>query len=307
MIVMPAKALSIANKPLITDPNYHIFPDINGNRVSYIDVINGQAQVYVYNIKTDKTLQLTHDTASTPDRPRIYGNYVVYNDDRTGSSQIYLYNLSDDSEQAITKSPGNRAFADIWGTDVVWEDSSNHANANDIFMYDIKFHITTQITNDADDEYNPSVGSNWVTWTKGEGSAADIYAYNLATHRTRLVTDASYAQDHSRCFKNTVVWDDQRRGTDFSDVYMMDLNGGSEQLISDGTGYDGRPAIYGQNIVYVDFSSTQGDIKDYNIKTKQIIQITNDPATQSQPSIYKNKLVWVDYRNGLPEIYGNFR
>jgi beta propeller repeat protein len=305
LISISAVAYAAGNTPLVTDPNYHSSIDISGNNISYVDVINGQSQVYVYNFVSGKTKQITHDinTSDSANLSRIFNNYLVYPDSRTGYAQIYLYDLNTKTEKAITTTPGYRSFPDIWGTKVVWQDNSIPANGNDIFMYDINTQVTTQLTNDTADEYNPSVGSKWISWTKGNGSTAAIYAYNISTGQTQLVVSEPGA-DNSRVSGNTITWNDQRRGTSFSDVYMMNLKNSIEQLVSDGVDYDGRPAVSGQNIVYVDFSSTQGDIKEYNILTKQTLFITKNQYTQSQPSIDGQNIIWVDYRNGPPEIYG---
>lgn len=302
LLAAPVLALSTANTPLVTDLNYHYSPDIYGNNITYMDKVNGQDLGYVYNLRTKQTTQLPLGATN----PRIYNKYVAYISSQSSNPEVYLYNLKIGTSEQITTDTNYKQEADIWGENIVWAESVPNFN-NNIYMYNIKTQKTTQITfSNSTDEYNPSVGRNWVSWTSGVGISASIYVYNLATSQMRLTVSEPGA-DHSRTYGDTIAWDDQRRGTSYSDVYVMDLNKHVEKLVSDGIGVDGGQSIYKQNIAYTNFSSNQGDIEVYNIKTGKTTQITNDPATQSQPSIYGSKIVWIDYRNGLPEVYGNIK
>lgn len=54
----------------------------------------------------------------------------------------------------------------------------------------------------------------------------------------------------------------------------------------------------GTRIVWTDDRNGNADIYMYNLSTSRGTQITNNPAAQTCPAIYENKVVWEDYRNG---------
>ena len=72
------------------------------------------------------------------------------------------------------------------------------------------------------------------------------------------------------------------------------------------------PSIYGDRIVWQDARNgvwnesgniDNLDIYMYNISTSKETQITTNKSNQSFPAIYKDRVVWVDDRNGNPDIY----
>ncbi len=72
------------------------------------------------------------------------------------------------------------------------------------------------------------------------------------------------------------------------------------------------PAIYGDRIVWTDsrngFLNEYGNFKNldiytYNISTSKETQITANGSNQSMPAIYKNRIVWIDDRNGKYDLY----
>ncbi|PKL59543.1 MAG: hypothetical protein CVV33_07290, partial [Methanomicrobiales archaeon HGW-Methanomicrobiales-4] len=66
-----------------------------------------------------------------------------------------------------------------------------------------------------------------------------------------------------------------------------------------------NPDIDGDWIVYQQLDDGREDwnIYAYNIKTQQIIQVTRDPATQQNPRISGDLIVWEDNRNGKWDVF----
>lgn len=63
-----------------------------------------------------------------------------------------------------------------------------------------------------------------------------------------------------------------------------------------------NPDIYGNTIVWEDWSNGNGDIYIYDISTSREIHTTNE-SNQTNPAIYGNRVVWEDERNGGHDIY----
>ena len=117
----------------------------------------------------------------------------------------------------------------------------------------------------------------------------------------------------------------------------------SEERITTNTYDEKYPAIYGDIVVWSDNRNGNWDIYGYNLKTKEVFQITSDSSLQaylaiygdivvcehigyadiwgynlktkdkfqitpigvygSYPAIYCGQVVWMDFRNGEAEIY----
>jgi beta propeller repeat protein len=99
----------------------------------------------------------------------------------------------------------------------------------------------------------------------------------------------------------TIVWQDNRNGN--WDIYMYNPWQPGEIRITDNSGNQINPKIYGDTIVYQDDRNGNWDINSYNLTSKVETQITNNTATQENPAISGTTIVWQDNRNGHWGIY----
>ena len=76
-----------------------------------------------------------------------------------------------------------------------------------------------------------------------------------------------------------------------------------EIRITNSSGNQINPKIYGDTIVYQDDRNGNWDIYSYNLTSKVETQITNNSAAQEFPAISGNTIVWQDNRNGHWGIY----
>jgi TolB protein len=99
----------------------------------------------------------------------------------------------------------------------------------------------------------------------------------------------------------TIVWQDNRNGN--WDIYMYNPWQPGEIRVTNSSGNQINPKIYGDTIVYQDDRNGNWDIYSYNLASKVETQITNDSASQENPAISGNTIVWQDNRNGHWGIY----
>jgi beta propeller repeat protein len=100
----------------------------------------------------------------------------------------------------------------------------------------------------------------------------------------------------------TIVWQDNRNGN--WDIYMWNPWQPGEIRITNNSGNQINPKIYGDTIVYQDDRNGNWDIYMYNLTSKVETQITNNTADQEYPAIDGNRVVWQDDGDGNIYMYG---
>jgi beta propeller repeat protein len=134
----------------------------------------------------------------------------------------------------------------------------------------------------------------------------------LEINETYLITDNPANQDNPNIDGNYIVWQDDRNGN--WDIYMFDLKTTSEVQITSDKSDQVNPKIFGDIIVWKDMRNQQGvpetfpldynsDIYYYNLSSKQEFQLTTNNQAQFAPDIYKESIIWLDYRSGNAEVY----
>ncbi|ODS36637.1 hypothetical protein BEH94_11645 [Candidatus Altiarchaeales archaeon WOR_SM1_SCG] len=131
----------------------------------------------------------------------------------------------------------------------------------------------------------------------------------------KQITMSSANQISPAIYDDKIVWQDYRNGN--WDIYMYDLSTKKEKQITMSSANQISPAIYDDKIVWQDcrngeyhymysiwkYDCDNWDIYLYDLSTKKEKQITTNKMSQSYPTIYDDKIVWQDYRNGNWDIY----
>jgi beta propeller repeat protein len=118
-------------------------PSVYGDLVVWQDRRNGNDDIFLANVVTNETLQVTTDPKDQRN-PWIWGDRIVWEDWRNGDTDVYLYTISTGKEERLTTDAASPKGPRIWGDRVVWEDSRN-GNA-DVYLYPLEASSTPGTT-----------------------------------------------------------------------------------------------------------------------------------------------------------------
>ena len=119
-------------------------------------------------------------------------------------------------------------------------------------------------------------------------------------------------QRNAEIYGDVVVWQDDRSGN--WDIFMFDLSTGRETRITTDKRDQVDPRIFGDIIVWKDTRNHRGsvdnyplgynsDIYYYDLNSGKEQQLTTNVYCQSNPDIYQDNIVWIDYRNQKAEVF----
>lgn len=180
----------------------------------------------------------------------------------------------------------------------------------------------TQITTNASDQYYPNIYGDTVVWFDTRKEGWNLYTYNLSTSRESPFPINGTMPYHPSIYGNRIVWGDLiSTNTDSNEcsyllpvIYMYDLSTSKQTQVS-GSHAAMSPAIYGDRIVWMDSrnsgkwdymdSTVNWNIYTYNISTSKETRLFSNKSMKMFPAIYKDKIVWMDSRNGGTGNYWN--
>ncbi|MHB0979524.1 MAG: TolB-like translocation protein [Thermoleophilia bacterium] len=157
-------------------------PHIAGDIVAW----SGNDTVSVHDLASGDT-RLLEAPLVTLDTVRPAGHLVVWVAG-TGldTMSVYAYEVGVDQAPVRISGAGDVAlFAETDGRWVVWAEG----DPGNIVLYDAVAKTTLRVTDDAVRDARPHVAGGLVVWEKGYEDTAEIYAYDIATERTWLLTD----------------------------------------------------------------------------------------------------------------------
>ena len=257
-------------------------------------------------------------TSGSASNPAIYEDKIVWQDTRNGGNDVYIYDVSTEKETGITTS-GSASNPAIYGNLIVYEKHGMPYPdepwniSSDIYMYDISTQQEAQITTSGR-AFNPDIYGNKIVWDGG-----GIYLYDISTKNVTTIAEDWYDGDEfassGRYNSNPVIYGNWivYNGNEYDDIfngytiYLYDLSTKNETWIA----YSGNegfsfPDIYNDEIVYSTVgygeSGESGEyVYMYHISTQKETKITTS-GSATGPSIYDNRIVWRDWRNGWDHI-----
>lgn len=275
--------------PLVIKSSYQVWPKIYGDYVIYQDASSGLWQINLLNINTGQDIQLSENTTQGP--AAIYGNNVTWIE----GNVAYAYNLQTQQKKQI---PIGGCHS-IYGNKVVFIDS------NGINIYDFSTNQNTLVHPLSPNTAGcPSIYENKIVWSDTRNGNADIFLFDTTYGIEQQITINSLNQEYPVIYGDRIVWADRRNTSNSGnpDIYMYDLATYQESVVAISPEADAHPQIYGDKIVYQG-AYNPSDILLFDISTQTTKNITNDDFGQSMANIYQDIIVWVDDRNGAPDIY----
>ncbi len=276
-------------------------PAIYGDNVVWSDYVNDSGIIHLYNITASEDIQLNSSSASWP---AIYGNKVVWIEshgyDDNYDYELVAYDIPTAKKFQITKSVSGDSIPAIYGDKIVWHYSRNGISS--IYMYDLSTSSACKITTSKHATY-PTIYEDRIVWADYRNGTSNIYMYNLSTSKETQITDSQFQQLMPSIYGDNVVWEGYRSFKHYSigpDVYMYNISTSKIIRITD-SGSAFMPKIYKDKIALMDNRDDKGfssSIYIYDIPTQEEVQVATNESTQNRPTIYDDRIVWQDWRNG---------
>ena len=376
--------LSTSTETQITTNNStQKLPAIYEDRIVWEDNRNGNWDIYMYDLSTSMETRITANE-SNQSEPAIYEDKIVWQDDRNGNWDIYMYDLSTSKETRITTNETNQSDPAIYGDKIVWVDEVRIDDPeiavdpyfsinNFICVYDLSTSTETRLHSGLR-IWNPSIYGDIIVWDEEDSIAdnnmvvmydlsasrlnmiaiertasPDIYKdrivwtqdfwdfrnhvlmYNISTFtQTELTAEGVHESGSGSLpaiYGDRIVWVPPNNGINTSGIYMftlastgstpvdnIEMEAGTETQITTNGSDQSNPTIYGDRIVWADsrngksidqfeYPSESWNIYMYDLSAHKEIQITNDNSDKQPHSIYEDRIVWNEWRNGNPEVY----
>lgn len=150
----------------------------------------------------------------------------------------------------------------------------------------------------------------WAVWQDQRNGNWDIYARNLSDELATpvAITTGSLNQERPRTDGNYVVWED-RQSDGTWDIWAKKFDGGAPFAITQTPSINERkPVVYWPWVVYqakpVSTPGAPWQLFAYNMNTHTTQQLDSTSQDQIDAAIYKQIVVWQDFRDPGPgEIY----
>jgi|UniRef100_A0A7V3VTU2 TolB protein len=174
----------ITNRGMNTDPAF----SPKGDKIAYVSNIDGDEEIYIYDIKNDSTIKLTNNDYTdfspsfSPD-----GKEIVYVTNRDGGWEIYKINLIQKQAFRLTKNKFWDGFPSYTpdGKFIVF--SSKRNGSEDIYIMKPNGSDERLLYYSKFDETDPHLAGNNLYFRSNMDGEFEIYSFNIKTKElTRL-------------------------------------------------------------------------------------------------------------------------
>ena len=205
------------------DGSNQLYPVISGDLIAYADDRDaGSYDIYLYNIRTGQTTQVTDDP-NDQSSPAIFGNRIVWMDNRNGTYNIYVNGTSPGTETALSPNlTCTQRFPAISGDLVIWLDDRNDPSGyEDVFMFNLTSGMETPITGFSSAKDFPALYGNRVVWQDYRNGFQEIFMNGTSPGSEQSITpNSSSEHQYPSLYGTKVVWGQNAEGIYLNDTAM---------------------------------------------------------------------------------------
>ncbi len=147
---------------------------------------------------------------------------------------------------------------------------------------------------------DPDIYGDIIVWADYRNGNWDIYMYNLSSNEDRQITKNASDQEHPSICGDIIVWQDSRG--EKTNIWMYNISSGIERPVCPINMSQIMPRIHNNKIVWSEYDwhgKGYPNIVLYDLEKEDKIYVTNNSSIyQTSPTIFEDKIVWVDLRNG---------
>ncbi len=213
-------------------------------------------------------------------QPAIDGTKVTW----TNGGVIHVYDMTTNKDTTISSAAAS--YPAISGNKIVWNDKSTRVPR--LTVYDIKSGARSQITRNIDANSVPAINGNRIVWSAN----GNVYMRDIS----RSIQIKIAAGNNPDIYGNKMSYHSDSAG-DTPQIYVYDIATKNVVDVSE-YGYNLYSHIYGNKVIWSDFNTRQGNIRMYDLVTKQQTEITTGDDTTGYDTggssdIYRDKVVYV--------------
>lgn len=192
----------------------------------------------------------------TGTEPAINGSKVVW----ANNGNIQIYDLITKKDTQVESSAAS--FPAISGDKVVWNDKSSETPV--LTIYDLNTGEKERITGNVDNTSIPAIYGSRIVWS----SNSTVYMYDISKSSQEKITNGNDPD----IYQTFIVYDSDSAG-DTPQIYLYNILTEKAIDISE-YGDNFYPHIYGNKAIWSDFYTRLGNIRMYDIATRQQTEVT---------------------------------
>lgn len=272
-------------RPVVTGTGDQQWPQLSGNRLVYTaESENGGFDVRVRDLAAGTDRALTNDHAATG-RAAISGTRVVWVDSGADAG-VWVADLATGQRRRLSVGVGDSPS--ISGRLVCY------TALGDVHVSDARTGKDRVISAPSARAGNCDISGTTVVWQDERFGNPDIFGYDLSTRTEFRITSDESAQTMPRVDGHLVVWQDDVKGPDDTDIVATDLSSGVTRLICAAPGAQSFPEVSRGRIVWTDtrFGRDDTAVFLYDLVSGVETRVTDDAAWSGGPAISGSRIVY---------------
>jgi beta propeller repeat protein len=199
-----------------------------------------------------------------------------------------------------------QTFPQVSGTNVVWTDTLTASGASDIWYLDLVTGGARDITNTPNDqEFLEDIDGTNIVWSHTNAiTPGDVVLYDAATGMRQTIAPSSPALHFEAPAINGryVVYLRVNAEVDV-DGFDTLLGMPFAAPITHDAAVQANPRIYGDVVVYEDYSTGDADVHGFRISTQTGFNIAGGTANQTFPDVDARHVVWISDAGGTDTVW----